>query len=581
RTSNALTVTGSSGPPPYGRRQNWLPKVAADFADGGAFPEIHILQHPLGMGRSSGGAGTPLPLQVNAQGEIQYDAIVRQGHGQNRTVHAQFQDLVPLSERPGFNSLDTEALLDRPDADTIQDTTERTRLALEKITQGKLAAGQRLGGNGAKASNKNPQYIRYTPNQQNAAFNSGAKQRVVRMVEMPVDPFEPQRFKQKKIPRGPPSPPAPIMHSPPRKPTADEQRDWFIPPAISNWKNPKGFTIPLDKRLAADGRGLQEVQINDNFAKLTDALNAGERLAREGIRARKMQEQKLAQKEKDAKEAHLRALAQQAREARAGGGAAVGVGGTGGGVSGWGRPTPGGREDEDDQAYREREELRQEQRAKREREVRQSHMGVAQRAQQLAREQNRDLSEKIALGLAKPTPTTDSLFDTRLFNRSEGLDSGFKGDDTYNLYEKPLFAGTGASSIYRPTRPTDGGDGGEAFGGGNADTISGLMQKDRFAGNSGVSFRGFQGTEGPDALASASREGPVQFEKARTGKSGTEGGKPSSLSSSLSASHSATAAASSSAADVFGLDQFLEEAKRSKRPAGEPGSQSNQSKRSR
>jgi SNW domain-containing protein 1 len=33
----------------------------------------------------------------------------------------------------------------------------------------------------------------------------------------------------------------------------------MIPPCISNWKNNKGFTIPLDKRLAADGRGLQDV----------------------------------------------------------------------------------------------------------------------------------------------------------------------------------------------------------------------------------------------------------------------------------------------------------------------------------
>ena len=53
---------------------------------------------------------------------------------------------------------------------------------------------------------------------------------------------------------------------------AKEQADWKIPPSISNWKNPKGYTIPLDKRLAADGRGLQEVQINDNFARLSEAL---------------------------------------------------------------------------------------------------------------------------------------------------------------------------------------------------------------------------------------------------------------------------------------------------------------------
>jgi len=50
-----------------------------------------------------------------------------------------------------------------------------------------------------------------------------------------------------------------------------QKADWKIPPCISNWKNIKGYTIPLDKRLAADGRNLQEVQISDNFAKLSEA----------------------------------------------------------------------------------------------------------------------------------------------------------------------------------------------------------------------------------------------------------------------------------------------------------------------
>lgn len=39
------------------------------------------------------------------------------------------------------------------------------------------------------------QYIRYTPSQQGAAFNSGAKQRIIQMVEVQKDPMEPPRFK--------------------------------------------------------------------------------------------------------------------------------------------------------------------------------------------------------------------------------------------------------------------------------------------------------------------------------------------------------------------------------------------------
>ena len=93
------------------------------------------------------------------------------------------------------------------------------------------------------------------------------------MVESQRDPMSPPRFKiNKKIPRGPPSPPAPVMHSPTRKVTVKEQQDWKIPPCISNWKNAKGYTIPLDKRLAADGRGLQQNHINENFSKLAEVI---------------------------------------------------------------------------------------------------------------------------------------------------------------------------------------------------------------------------------------------------------------------------------------------------------------------
>ena len=56
-----------------------------------------------------------------------------------------------------------------------------------------------------------------------------------------------------------------------------EQQEWKIPPCISNWKNVKGYTIPLDKRLAADGRGLQGVHINEKFAKLAESLYIADR----------------------------------------------------------------------------------------------------------------------------------------------------------------------------------------------------------------------------------------------------------------------------------------------------------------
>jgi SNW domain-containing protein 1 len=76
---------------------------------------------------------------------------------------------------------------------------------------------------------------------------------------MPSDPLEPPKFKHKRLPGGAPDAPVPIMHSPPRKLSVAEAAQWKIPPCVSSWKNAKGYIIPLDKRLANDGRGLQEV----------------------------------------------------------------------------------------------------------------------------------------------------------------------------------------------------------------------------------------------------------------------------------------------------------------------------------
>ncbi|KFG99979.1 SkiP/SNW domain protein, partial [Toxoplasma gondii MAS] len=75
---------------------------------------------------------------------------------------------------------------------------------------------------------------------------------------MQQDPLNPPKFRHKRAPAAAGSPPPPVMHSPPRKLTQQDQAEWKIPPSISNWKNQKGYTIPLDKRLQADGRNLQD-----------------------------------------------------------------------------------------------------------------------------------------------------------------------------------------------------------------------------------------------------------------------------------------------------------------------------------
>ncbi|KAL4591310.1 hypothetical protein LXL04_004268 [Taraxacum kok-saghyz] len=236
------------------------------------------------------------------------------------------------------------------------------------------------------------------------------KREIVRMVEMQVDPLDPPKFKHKRIPRANVNG-SPLMHSPPRPVTVKDQEAWRIPQCISNWKNPKGYTIPLDKRLAADGtRGLQQVQINDNFVKLSEALYVGEEKAREAVTMRSKVQKKIMVKEKEKKEEELRVLAQKARSERA----------AEGGHSGKGMM---------------REKIRE-----RRLEAKDGGMGKKRKI-------TRDMSEKVALGMASACGG-EVMYDQRLFNQENGMASGFGNGDEYNVYDKRLFATT-LSTLYR------------------------------------------------------------------------------------------------------------------------------------
>lgn len=271
-----------------------------------------------------------------------------------------------------------------------------------------------------------------------------------------------------------------------------------LPPPVSNWKNPKGYTVPLDKRLAADGRGLQDVTINDKFAQFAEALITADRHAREEVKQRATMQQKVAERERMQKEDQLRMLAQKAREDRS---AAQGRGPRRKSRSERSLSTDGRSDSEDEEAARERERMRRERRQDNEKQQRQSHMGNERRMQMNAREQNRDISEKVALGLAKPTQSSETMYDSRLFNQTRGFDTGFNEDQAY---DKPLFAAQDAiSSIYRPQTNADADD----------DEESGAKEYDKIANSGrfevlGKAKEGFKG-----ASEAERRDGPVQFER--------------------------------------------------------------------
>lgn len=498
---NQLTDFQRSGPPAYGARAGWRPRSAEDYGDGGAFPEIPVAQYPLDMGRKSSTKSNALAVQVDSEGKVKYDAIARQGHNDKRIVHASFKDLIPLRQRVDAGELS----LERPSEEDVATQTEKTREALAKLVSGAVAAQKPKNVQGIKRNE--PTYVRYSPANQ-MGDNSRKNDRIMKIVERQQDPMEPPKFKHKKIPRGPPSPPPPVMHSPPRKLTAEDQEAWKIPPPVSNWKNSKGYTVPLDKRLAADGRGLQDVTINDKFAQFAEALFTADRHAREEVKQRATMQQKVAEKEREQKEEQLRMLAQRAREERAM--AAQGRKPSGGRSHSHGRSRSRSRSSasyssEDEEAARERERMRRERRQENERQLRQSRMGAERRIQMLAKEQNRDISEKVALGLAKPTQSSESMYDSRLFNQTSGFDTGFNEDQPY---DKPLFAAQDAiSSIYRPRANQDDDDDNDGGAGGGGKEYDRIAKSNRFE-VLGKAKEGFKG-----AAEAEERQGPVMFEK--------------------------------------------------------------------
>lgn len=539
--AEVTAVVKANSVPLYLKRDGFRPSKPEHFGDGGAFPEILYAQYPLDMGRKKDvvNAQKTLPVTVDEHGRVTFDAIVKQNENSSKIVYSQHRDLVPKILK---NEEEEEEEEPAEKQKEIEETTLETKMALEKIVNVRLSAAQPKN---VPTQSSDSKFIKYKPSQQSSAFNSGAKERIIRMVEMPVDPLDPPKFKHKRVPKANGSPPVPVMHSPPRPVTVKDQQDWKIPPCISNWKNPKGYTIPLDKRLAADGRGLQDVQINDNFAKLSEALYVAEQKAREAVAMRSKVQKEMMLKEKERKEQELRALAQKARSERTGAAAPPATVSLpfnknmmdtddtmGDHERARERDAPRETKEEREERMR-REKIREERRRERERERRLEAKDAATgKKSKITRDRDRDISEKVALGM--PSAVSGSggevMYDQRLFNQDKGMDSGFSADDQYNLYDRGLFnAQNTLGRLYNPKRNADS----EMYGGAD-EQLEKIMKTDRFKPDK--AFVGTSERTGP-------RDRPVEFEKEPEVE-----------------------------ADPFGLDQFLTEVKKGKKPLDKIGS---------
>merc|ERR1719215_734227 len=309
----------------------FIPRKVEDFDDGGAFPEIPVAQYPRHMGNphktnvtsSTSGTVSVSNKLINVQidestGKVNYDAVVTGGTNSGKKVYTKHNDIVPLIKNGEMPSADAIAL---PSEEEAKVTADKTQAALQALISNQIESAKPTGSaimqaNTSKDIEKKTQFIHYEADPNAPGYNPQCKTRVIQMVEAQIDPMMPPKFKHKKVPRGPADDPVPVLHTKPAKLSKEEREAWKVPACISNWKNTRGYTIPLDKRLAADGRNLMEHSINSNFANLAESLYVAERQAREEVNMRAKVRGKLAEQEASKREEELRQLAMQARMER-------------------------------------------------------------------------------------------------------------------------------------------------------------------------------------------------------------------------------------------------------------------------
>jgi SNW domain-containing protein 1 len=117
--------------PAYGKRSDFVPQEVKDFGDGGAFPEINIIQYPLGMGRQKtmgSDLSETIPLQTDRDGKIRYDLVLQQKEDSKKIYHTSLKDMTE-QDMDGFSTL--------AGPEVISEVTEKTKIALEKMLDGK------------------------------------------------------------------------------------------------------------------------------------------------------------------------------------------------------------------------------------------------------------------------------------------------------------------------------------------------------------------------------------------------------------------------------------------------------------
>lgn len=282
-----------------------------DFKDGGAYPEIHVEQYPNGLGLKNKNTYQKVLKYIDENNVVKYDNLI------NEEVLLYNKKLDAIEPNEKIKNLRKKKILSehkdreekynqplyKPNEEEEKEIIENTRRNIENLLKEKLDK--------SVTNKKEERYYRYIPQKK---LNPFLEERIIKVVEKSIDPLEVSKFKHKRIPNMRDSPDYPILRSPERKLNKEEEKDWAIPPCVSNWKNNKGYNIPLDKRIQSDNRKLRSIDVNDKFAQLSEFLYVAEKKAREEIRIRNnvIKHKKL--REKEEKEKALKNLALEAKK---------------------------------------------------------------------------------------------------------------------------------------------------------------------------------------------------------------------------------------------------------------------------
>ncbi|SBT32045.1 pre-mRNA-processing protein 45, putative (PRP45) [Plasmodium ovale wallikeri] len=396
----------------YLKRRHLRITCNEDFQGGGAYPEIHMNQYPNNLGLKKDGSTKNIVLKyIDDNNNVKYDNLI------NEDIYIYNNHIDAIESNEKIKKLRKKKILSdvrdkeekynepiyKPDDNEENEIIENTKKNIENILNEKI--------NKNIINKKEDKYYRYIPQNK---LNNNLEERIIKVVEKSLDPLDVSKFRNKKLPNLKNSPDYPLLRSPNRKLTTDEENDWKMPPCVSNWKNNKGYNIPLDKRIQSDYKKLNNVEINENFAHLSEYLYVAEKKAREEIKMRNhiIKQKKL--KEKELKENILKNLAIQARK---------------------------------EKSNLAQSSIINERKRELEREYK-----IEKNLKKVKNYENRHVEEQIALNKVNLSKN-NNIHDVSLFNINDdnnaNLNGNMQDDETYQIYDTSLFTNKTSNNIYK------------------------------------------------------------------------------------------------------------------------------------